>query len=318
MKKYPIVCACLLFLSLGSCSRPSPSGTSESRPSAPPELSDQPEYVVRENISFSGEGAASLKLDIVLPKDPPGPKPCILYLPGNSYGMDARWTASKKQYSAQMIEAAKRGFVAAAADQRLLPRLVEAGVDVPFEAMMEDVRAALRFLADHAGEYGIDRTRIAVLGWSSGGHLALQAAFEGVDPGGKYGGASEYPIAAAAVSCAPTDMVKLYRSDAAQSSTFPEFLEIDRKLMGGDYENVPDRYAKASPVRYLRADSPPVILVSGLHDSSVPPEQADLVEARLKAVGARYRILRLEKSHGDYLREPEVWVFLEEVLSPGK
>lgn len=268
--------ACLLSLLLGSCNRPAPAETGEPRSSVPLEFSGQPEFAVHENIPFTGEGAASLKLDIVLPKDPPGPKPCILYLPGSSYGMDARWTASKKQYSAQMIEAAKRGFVAAAADKRLLPRLVQAGADVPFEAIMEDFRAALRFLADHAGEYSIDRTRISVLGWSSGGHLALQAAFEGVDPGGKYGGASEYPIAAAAVYCAPTDIVRLYRSDAAQSATFPEFLEIDRKLMGGDYEDVPDRYSKASPVRYLRADSPPVILVSGLHDSSVPRNRRTL------------------------------------------
>jgi acetyl esterase/lipase len=40
-------------------------------------------------------------------------------------------------------------------------------------AAVEDCRCALRWVIQHAKEYGIDANRIVVSGESSGGHLAL-------------------------------------------------------------------------------------------------------------------------------------------------
>jgi acetyl esterase/lipase len=40
-------------------------------------------------------------------------------------------------------------------------------------AIVADMRRAVRFIRQHAGEYGIDANRIGVLGGSAGGQLAL-------------------------------------------------------------------------------------------------------------------------------------------------
>ena len=44
------------------------------------------------------------------------------------------------------------------------------------EVPLEDAEAALRYIRDHAAEYGVDPSRVGVMGFSAGGHLAASAA----------------------------------------------------------------------------------------------------------------------------------------------
>ena len=41
---------------------------------------------------------------------------------------------------------------------------------------LEDAEAALRYIRDHAAEYGVDPSRVGIMGFSAGGHLAASAA----------------------------------------------------------------------------------------------------------------------------------------------
>lgn len=59
---------------------------------------------------------------------------------------------------------AKAGFVVAAAEYRTVPD--------KFPALVIDGKAAVRFLRAHATQFGIDPTRIGVLGDSAGGYLS--------------------------------------------------------------------------------------------------------------------------------------------------
>lgn len=58
---------------------------------------------------------------------------------------------------------AKAGFVVAAAEYRTVP--------TKYPALVNDAKAAVRFLREHAKEYGIDPAKIGVLGDSPAGTL---------------------------------------------------------------------------------------------------------------------------------------------------
>src|SRR5207248_3224846 len=75
---------------------------------------------------------------------------------------------------------AARGYAVAAIDYRLAPA-------APYPAALEDVRAAVAYLAAHAAEYDLDRSRVVLLGRSAGGHLALLAGY--TSDAGTVGGA---------------------------------------------------------------------------------------------------------------------------------
>lgn len=96
-----------------------------------------------------------------------GPVPVILFLHGGGWSL-----GGLDSYAGfAMSIAALSGCAVAALDYRLAP---ENG----FPAALDDSLAAARHLLDHAGMFGGDRTRVAVMGDSAGGNLAAVVARE--------------------------------------------------------------------------------------------------------------------------------------------
>ena len=113
---------------------------------------------------------------------------------------------------------------------------------------LDDVRRALDFLPRLAARHPVDAGCVALFGHSAGGHLALCAGRDVLLRG---------LIAVAAV----TDLVAASRRDAGGGA-------VDA-LLGGSPDEVPERYAGASPVELLPLGRPHV-LVHGTADDVVP------------------------------------------------
>jgi dipeptidyl aminopeptidase/acylaminoacyl peptidase len=125
------------------------------------------------------------------------------------------------------------------------------------------VECAINHIVDNAAVYDLDSNRIAIFGSSAGGHLALLAAYRSSH------------IAAVVGWSAPTDMLELYQTS----------IESDRvaRFMGGSPSDVgEDLYAEASPLTYVSATSPPTLVVQGTADTTVPVQQAELLEQALE------------------------------------
>jgi acetyl esterase/lipase len=135
----------------------------------------------------------------------------------------------------------------------------------------EDVSAAIDSLVDVEG---IDHRRVVTCGHSAGGHLALWAGSDR-RTGEPVAAAPAIRVCAAISLAGVVDLVTAAQLDLGRGAV--------RGLMGGRPEELPDRYALASPASLL-----PIgvrqILIHGLVDSTVP---ASLSETYVEVAMAR-------------------------------
>jgi acetyl esterase/lipase len=162
---------------------------------------------------------------------------------------------------------ASRGYVVFAIDYRLAPA-------ARWPAQIEDVRSALRWIEAHGAEHGADVTRMALLGRSSGAHLALLAAYADPPPG----------LRAVVAFYAPTDLAEGWRHPPS-----PDPLDVRRVLetfIGGPPDQYADAYRDASPITFVHAGALPTLQIHGGRDHIVEPRFGRMLDERLRAVGA--------------------------------
>lgn len=275
------------------------------------------EVSIEENITYGNANDTDLKLDLARPEGE-GPFPAIVFIHGGG------WAKGNRQvYHSQIQEAAKKGYVALTITYRLMvydEAKKETTTAAPiFPAQIYDAKAAIRWLRANAAKYKVDPDRIGVTGASAGGHLSLLVGL--TDPSAKLEGESGNPNQSSRVQAVvnvfgPTEMA------SCQKKSSVAFLF--RLFLGGTPEEVPDRYAAASPVTYVSKDDPPVLTLHGDRDQLVPVEQAKLLDERMKSAGAEHQLIVLEgQGHGFPGASGEkaakaTWEFFDKHLKPAK
>jgi acetyl esterase/lipase len=111
------------------------------------------------------EGAPDLLVRIYRPTERPGPLPAMLWIHGGGYVLGS--IEADDFNVKQLVKAVE--CVVVSVEYRLAP-------EHPFPAPIEDCYAALKWLATHAAELGVDPERIAIGGASAGGGLAAGLA----------------------------------------------------------------------------------------------------------------------------------------------
>lgn len=158
--------------------------------------------------------------------------------------------------------------------------------DGGWPATFEDVGAAIDHLA--GPELPVDSARIAVVGHSAGGHLALWAAGRSVLPGSAPG-AAPVVVPRAVVGLAPVaDLLECHRSGLSEGAA--------RQLVGGDPEEVPQRWEVADPMCAL-GHGVPILLVHGLDDADVPVEFSRAYAAAAAEVGDAVELVTPAADH---------------------
>ena len=111
------------------------------------------------------QGDPDVRVRVYQPKDQSGALPVLYWIHGGGYVM-----GDIDQDDRLMMQLVKRiGCVAVSVDYRLAP-------EHPFPAPVEDCYAGLKWLFRHAGELGVDPSRIAIGGASGGGGLCAGLA----------------------------------------------------------------------------------------------------------------------------------------------
>jgi acetyl esterase/lipase len=259
------------------------------------------------NIEYANPDEQHLALDMARPKDASGPLPAIVCIHGGGFR-----AGNREHHDALCMQLAKRGYVAVTPTYRLAPKY-------PFPAAVNDVKSVVRWLRANAGKYGVDPTRIGVMGDSAGGHLALFLGltgdvnkFEGTD-GGNLDQSS-------AVQCVvdiygPSDFTKSYGKSVDAAEVLPLFL-------GGDLQATRGRHIQASPLYWVTPDAAPTLAIHGTDDKYVALEQSQWLIERLRAADVEAELLTLEGAgHGfkadDARRAQEaMFAFFDKQLKP--
>lgn len=238
---------------------------------------------VTRDVFFAAPDGVALRMDVIEPaRAAAAPRPAVIVLHGGAWcsgdkgryggGLQNRWLAAQ-------------GFVVFDTQYRLGAR---------WPAPVSDVKCAIRWAKANAERFQVDPARVALLGREAGGHLALLAAYAPDDarfPAGCFAEPGADGRVCAVIACgAPVDL-RLWPADPQGAPAC---------ALGGLPEDVPDRYAEASPAAHVRPGLPPTLVIHGQRDRIVPPSHAELLVNHLHAAGVVTVLLRVPTRHGVY------------------
>lgn len=169
------------------------------------------------------------------------------------------WQRRSREDMAWIAEdVASHGFAVLNIDYRFAP-------EHTFPAQLHDLQLARQWLNRNADEYHLDATRMSGFGFSSGAHLiallALVASSDS-DLNQPHGG-PETRLNAVVTGGLPSDLMAFGSG------------KLIRQFLGGEQQDMPETYRRASPISHVTANAPPFFLFHGALDMLVPFSQAE-------------------------------------------
>lgn len=318
----------LLMVGCGSSGTSTPTtSTTSTTPSGAPAPGRS--TLTIDDIPYYADGET---LDVFLPDPRPDrPVPAVVLVHGGGWvgGERGEWVPHAERIVRE------QGWAAFSIDYDLASTDPKAWPDE-----FHDVQAAVRFVAGNAAAFGIDATRIAVLGESAGGNLTALVSSLGTaqpltgTPAGVAGagqtvrgvtvrGASltwpqptlDVPIVAVGLWSAPTELVPLQPVKPGQpapgcgTNAACEFAWDDgdvSRYLGCLPSACPATYAAASPLDQVRSTTRPTFL-SNSTDELVPVAQATDYAAALDAAGVPHQLKIIKGSLHALQTAPSVW-----------
>lgn len=241
-------------------------------------------------VSYKEIDGVKLHLHVFLPAEwqPTDTRPAVVFFFGGG------WVGGNpSQFKPQCEYLASRGMVAMSAEYRVKSR----HGTTPFECVA-DGKSAVRWIRQHASQWGVDPNRIAAGGGSAGGHVAASTGvLEGL----------EEPGEEMTISSAPNAMI-----------LFNPAVDTTETGSRRAAERIGERARELSVVHHVRKGLPPTIVFHGTDDEAVPIEtvrrfrdamqnagnRCELVEYAGKGHGF-FNLHRDEKSYRDTLREAD-------------
>src|SRR5260221_7630165 len=249
----------------------------------------------RREIEYAVHGGVSLKGHLYAPKGP-GNFRRVTAVHGGGWPL-----ANRDNYRILGPWLAERGYAVLAVTHRLSKPAEKA-----YPEAVHDVRAAVQFAKGKAAELRIDSERIALMGDSSGGHLAALVALAGEHALFREGNAADPHgrVSTAVKACVPVyavlDLARQWRHDQISRPRD----QIVEKFLGASLIDDRRIYFDASPLSYVSAknNGTAFLLAWGTED--------DVVDHRVQGEA----FLEALKQAGHYVRSvvvagaPHFWI----------
>lgn len=231
------------------------------------------EYRIVPNVTYLTSSNYESKLDLYVTRTADKPLPTLIWIHGGG------WTGGVKESATGIPAYLAMGMNVVNVEYRLA-RTASA------PAAVEDCRCALRWVIQHAKEYGIDVNRLVVSGGSAGGHLALTTgmlpASAGLDR--QCPGPDNLKVAA---------IVNWFGiSDVNELLDGPNMKAYAVTWLGSALDR--DQIARrVSPLTYVRPGLPPILTIHGDADPTVPYTQSVRLHKALADAGVPNELMTM-------------------------
>lgn len=224
--------------------------------------------------TFAQVDGSELKADIYSPPENVNSnKTAIIVVHGGS------WNAGERSdFPLWNDWLARQGFTVFDIDYRLAPQ-------PNWQTAIGDVKCAAGWVQQNAAEFSIDADKVALMGRSAGGQLALTAAYTSDSP--------EFPASCATAPIhrvlavvsfyAPTDLIWSF-DNPANPRVIDGPATLSRFLGGNprDSEETKKKYLVSSPTNNVSSQTPPTLLIHGGHDQLVRFQNTNFLDEKLK------------------------------------
>lgn len=252
--------------------------------------------VVYSQVFERGRSVRGLKMTLFVPRTKEK-KQAVLYFPGGGFT-----SADHEKFLEMRYALARAGYVVAACEYRAVPN--------KFPALLEDAKAAVRWMRAHASEFGVDADRIGLLGDSAGGYVVQMAGATNGEKNWDVGDFKEVSsdvqavVSIYGISDLTTIGEGIGNENVHASAAVTEALLLNgpafKDFAGASVNADPQKAKAASPIGHVDGTEPPFLLMHGSGDKVVSPLQSKKMFEALqnKKVEAEYVLVR-GAEHGD-------------------
>ncbi len=234
--------------------------------------------VLHGNINYNNDTLQKHLLDIYMPPNVKGKVPLVVFVHGGGWLVNDKY-ADIGYMKKTVAEVVGQGYALASIDYRFATQAI-------FPAQIQDCNRAVSFLVDHADKFGFDTERIAVMGFSAGGHLASMMGLSKNNDIPDFfmrNSNKSFQFKAVVDFYGPAELLLFPGANDPKS---PEGL-----LIGAAPLDRPDLAKTASPTNYVDKNDPPFLIIHGEKDDMVSPRQSQLLSSWLTVKGVENELI---------------------------
>ena len=278
------------------------------------------DYTIKEDLVYGHKDGLALTLDVLNPKR--GAKGIGLILVSSG-----SWKSSKSDIEEDNIRKRNedhwaQGLLAGGFTLFVVRHGSSPRYTVP--EMILDMNRSVRYVRTIAEEYGTDPNNLGITSGSSGGHLSLMAAMTGDD--GNPNSKDPVERVSSRVQCVvawfpPTDMINWGSKDGYKTIGLLRPQMFQRIF--GEITDLKKQLQEISPLYFVSKQSPPLLLIHGDSDKTVPLQQSNIMVEKYKELSLPVKLI--VEPNGGHSYWPgiveeykEVWKWFDGYLSANK
>lgn len=261
---------------------------------ADPASSSAPIHL-KADIVYKTMAEQDLHLDLFYPAtELVGAYPLVVYTHGGGWSAGSKNKAQGRSRIAQTVRGLiEAGFCVAAVQYRLCKN-----GDTSIRDCVTDAMDAVRYLAKHGEALHLDSTRVFSYGDSAGGQLAQMLLLTQPDdfPGDAELASQRFTMLGGVSWYGPCDFEKTELFNHDGRAKFRDRFEARVLKSGTPPADKLRLYREVSPVNYLRKESPPLLMIQGDGDTTIPVHHAYYMQEKAKACAAPVEIFIIKNA----------------------